>query len=137
MATLGTSGGSTANPFLTKGTCLGCHAQGGASNLVNVGSDLIPQVEHSNGTDLAAGNFGYITGTKNPGGAADSKGHNVIDFNEPDEVLDGPPGGINQSGHNNGFIVGDQFYRSILQKSVEAWTGFNPQNGLDQTEQRP
>jgi len=81
------------NPFLTSGTCLGCHAQvGAATNIV----DSIPQVYHT-GSDLAAGNFAYIAGTKGSG-ASDSKGHNVIDLfgQNSDEALDMAPG--NSSG---------------------------------------
>ena len=80
-------GSFTANRFLTRGTCLGCHGQTGAVNIV----DGIPQVNHTNTDDLAAGNFAYMLGGKGSG-AADAKGHNVIDFANLEDILDGPPG---------------------------------------------
>ncbi len=90
MATYG--GGTGPNSFLTRGTCVGCHAQGSANNIVTVGTSQIPQVSHANSTDLAAGNFANI-GT---GGTSDndSKGHNVIDLfgANSDGVLNAAPG---------------------------------------------
>ncbi|NOY40010.1 MAG: hypothetical protein GXO95_07255 [Nitrospirae bacterium] len=47
---------STPNQRLLRGDCIGCHAQNTASNIVN----SIPQVYHSDPTDLAAGNFSYV-----------------------------------------------------------------------------
>ncbi|MEW6219030.1 MAG: cytochrome c3 family protein [Thermodesulfobacteriota bacterium] len=79
MATYG--GGAGPNEFLTRGSCIGCHAQGGASKILTVGSGAqIPQVYHTDGSgNLAAGNFGYIDGTIGTG-ASGTKGHNVIDL---------------------------------------------------------
>ena len=88
-------GGVVPSPSLVRGTCIGCHGQGGASKIAVIGQ--IPQVLHSgagdltNGGDLAGGNFGYITGIKGTG-AADSKGHNVIDIGNNENVLVMPPG---------------------------------------------
>ena len=84
---------AVANPSLTRGTCFGCHAQGGATPTVNVGGSIIPQVLHSGSTSLAGGNFGYITGIAGSG-ASDSKGHNIKDLTGIDAVLYAPPGGI-------------------------------------------
>ncbi len=79
------------NPSLVRGTCIGCHGQGG-QKIVSIGTSQIPQVYHDDGTgDLAAGNFAYITGDKGSG-AADSKGHNVIDIGNNENVLAAPPG---------------------------------------------
>ncbi len=96
-------GSSTPNPGLTRGTCLGCHAQGGNSPTVDLGSNKIPQVLHSGATDLAAGNFAYITGMKGPGG--DNRGHNIKELTGTDSVLYGPPGGIKQFYHDSGGTV--------------------------------
>ena len=107
MATIGGEDGSVNNPLLTKGSCLGCHAMGTANKIELIGSTQVPQVLHVDGSgDLAAGNFAYILGNKGSG-ASDSKGHNVIDFNNDDQALYGPPGGIVQSFHNDGYIVND------------------------------
>jgi len=92
MATYG--GGSGPNSCLTRGTCLGCHGQGGASKIVTIGGSQIPQVFHTDSTDLAGGNFGHI------GTGGDDRGHNVIELNNVDGVLDGPPGPINQFSHD-------------------------------------
>ena len=73
-------------PALLRGTCLGCHGQGGASNIVTTGGSDIPQVYHTDSTDLAGGNFRYIE----TGG--DNRGHNVIDLSNTDDVLSSPPG---------------------------------------------
>ncbi len=83
----------TPNDNLTKGDCYGCHAQGGSTPTVTVGTSIIPQVMHSDSNDLAGGNFGYITGMAGSG-AADSKGHNISDLTGIDNVLYAPPGGI-------------------------------------------
>ena len=80
-------GSSTPNPYLTRGTCLGCHGQLGAVNVV----DGIPQVNHTNADDLAAGNFAYMLGNKGSG-PSDAKGHNVIDLGNLEDTLDSPPG---------------------------------------------
>lgn len=97
-------GSATPNDNLTRGSCYGCHAQGGTSPTVNLGTDLLPQVMHSGATDLAGGNFGYITGLKGSG-AADNKGHNIGSLTGTDGVLYGPPGGIRQFGHDTGGNV--------------------------------
>ena len=104
MALLG--GGSGPNPFLTRGSCTGCHAMGSGSKIVTLGDSQIPQVMHTDGTgDLAGGNFAYMLGLKG-GGAADSKGHNVIDFpGEEDGTLYGPPGGMVLFFHDDGGTV--------------------------------
>ncbi len=98
-------GGETGpNDFLTRGSCLGCHAQGGPNRVVTIGPDRIPQVFHTDALDLAGGNFAYITGAKG-GGASDAKGHNIIGLTNQDAMLYAPPGGIKQSFHDDGFIV--------------------------------
>lgn len=73
-------------PALLRGTCLGCYGQGGASNILSIGGSDIPQVYHTDSTDLAGGNFRYIE----TGG--DNRGHNVIDLSNNDDVLSTPPG---------------------------------------------
>lgn len=79
-------------PALLRGTCLGCHGQGGAARIVSIDGSDIPQVYHTDAVlDLAAGNFAYITGVKGSG-ASDAKGHNIIELNNQDDVLYGPPG---------------------------------------------
>lgn len=88
----------TPNAGLLKTTCLGCHAQGAATPTVMIGPNKVPQVMHGGATDLAGGNFGYITGMVGSG-AADSKGHNIAALTGRDETLFGPPG----------FIHGDYF----------------------------
>jgi len=79
--------------FLLRGTCLGCHGQGTSGNIVN----SIPQVLHTNSTDLAGGNFAYITGTgskSRTGSDQNTAGHNVVDLGSSfkDTVLHSPPG---------------------------------------------
>jgi hypothetical protein len=88
----------TPNAVLLLSDCVGCHAQGGAANIstgfggIDTGNN-IPQVYHSNATDLAGGNFAYIEGTlKGTVGANDRKGHNVVDILDADATLTGPPG---------------------------------------------
>jgi Doubled CXXCH motif (Paired_CXXCH_1) len=93
-----------ANDNLTKGDCLGCHAQGGSSATVDLGTSSIPQVMHTGATDLAGGNFGYITGITG-GGAADNKGHNIKSLTGEDAVLYAPPGGLPFAGHDIGGNV--------------------------------
>ncbi len=103
-AAMNFDGSATPNDNLTRGTCLGCHAQGGPSATVIQGTSVIPQVMHSGTTHLAGGNFGYITGMAG-NGAADNKGHNIGTLTGTDGVLYGPPGGIVQSFHNTGYVV--------------------------------
>ncbi len=97
------------NDLLTRGTCLGCHAQGGSSEIITIGPDRIPQVYHNAAEDLAGGNFAYITGAKGDG-ASDNKGHNIIELTGKDETLDGVviPGGIKQIYHDAFIIYGTQ-----------------------------
>ncbi len=94
----------TPNENLTRGSCYGCHAQGGGTATVVQGTSIIPQVMHSGTKHLAAGNFGYITGMAGSG-AADNKGHNIGNLTGTDSVLYGPPGGIRQSFHYDGGVV--------------------------------
>jgi len=95
MATYGAQGqpwkGAGPYPALTRGNCLGCPGMGTANKIENIGGSLIPQVYHTDNSDLAAGNFAYILGTKGSG-ASDTKGHNVIDLGNLDDVLENPPG---------------------------------------------
>ena len=101
MATYGPSGqpwtGTGPYPALVRGDCLGCHGLGTSSNIDPVTG--APQVFHTNATDLAGGNFAYITGAKGSG-ASDAKGHNVVDLGNTDDVLNGPPGPFNGFGHD-------------------------------------
>jgi len=103
-AAMNFDGSTTPNENLTRGDCYGCHAQGGDSSIASFGSSRIPQVLHSGATDLAGGNFGYINNVKGSG-AADNKGHNIGALTGTDGVLYGPPGGIVQSFHDNGYVV--------------------------------
>jgi hypothetical protein len=94
MATYGNTGG-VVQPMLLRGTCLGCHGQGTGENIINIGGSEIPQIYHTNTTDLAGGNFVHLS-------SSDANGHNVVDFGNDDVDLDGPPGGIIQSFHYDG-----------------------------------
>ncbi|SHI60011.1 hypothetical protein SAMN02745165_00519 [Malonomonas rubra DSM 5091] len=94
---------ATPNAALLKGSCLGCHAQGSTSALVDTGSDMIPQVMHSEATDLAGGNFGFITGMKGSG-ADDNKGHNIAALTGEDGTVSALPGGIQQSFHEDQIV---------------------------------
>lgn len=91
---------ATDNPKddLLRTTCFGCHAQGGSTPTVMMGSTIVPQVMHSGVNDLAGGNFGYITGMAGSG-ASNNKGHNIAALTGRDDTLYGPPG----------FIHGDHF----------------------------
>ncbi len=85
---------------LLRGTCLGCHGRGPA-NIV----DNTPQILHT-GTDLAGGNFAYITGAKSRIPATEDfnrVGHNVIDLGATyqDIVLTSPPGDQHVTGITN------------------------------------
>lgn len=86
---------TTPNDQLLRGTCYGCHAQGGATPTVMVGTSVIPQVMHSGPNHLAGGNFGYITGMAGSG-ASDKKGHNIVDLTGEDSDFNGdsPPPGV-------------------------------------------
>jgi predicted CXXCH cytochrome family protein len=72
---------ATPNEILLRADCFGCHARGINQNIDP--SNGAPQVLHNDATDLAAGNFAYITGF---GGKSritadqNSAGHNVIDL---------------------------------------------------------
>jgi len=95
MATYGADGkpwkGAGQYPALTRGNCLGCHGMGTGNKIEDMGGSLVPQVYHTDSTDLSAGNFAYILGAKGSD-ASDAKGHNVIDLGKTDGVLDSPPG---------------------------------------------
>lgn len=78
--------------LLVRGDCLGCHGMGGANKIITISGSDIPQVYHTDSTgDLAGGNFAYILGAKGSG-ASDTKGHNVIDLGNIDDVLTDAPG---------------------------------------------
>jgi hypothetical protein len=87
---------SNPNEILLRSDCIGCHARGIAQNIEPVIG--APQVLHSNATDLAGGNFAYITGF---GGKTrvtadqNSAGHNVIDLGDAykETVLSSAPPG--------------------------------------------
>lgn len=77
---------------LLRGTCLGCHGRG-PNNIVN----NTPQVLHAAVTDLAGGNFAYITGAKSRVPSTEDfrrVGHNVNDLGSAykDTLLSSPPG---------------------------------------------
>ncbi|NOQ51623.1 MAG: hypothetical protein GQ578_05340 [Desulfuromonadaceae bacterium] len=91
------------NSALLRTSCLGCHAQGGAQALVSLGDDIVPQVMHSESIDLSAGNFAFITGMKGSG-AADSKGHNIIELTGIDNTISALPGGIKQTYHEDMIV---------------------------------
>lgn len=98
-AVVNTSG--TAEFLLNKGAgttiCFGCHGQTTTSNILT----NIPQVRHTNATDLASGNFAYITGAKSLGtGATTSNaGHNVTtNTGTAEATLTAPPGDENSTG---------------------------------------
>jgi hypothetical protein len=83
---------ATPNDILLRNDCIGCHASGGAVNIDSIGA---PQVNHTDVTDLAGGNFAYITGGKARVTAdQNTAGHNVIDFGAAyyETVLTQPPG---------------------------------------------
>ncbi len=65
-----------ASIMLNGSTCWDCHAKGNAHNIDPTTGT--PQVMHNGGTDLAGGNFAYITGDKKGvSGDAMSRGHNI------------------------------------------------------------
>ena len=83
---MATYGGETGpNSFLTRGSCIGCHAQGTGNKIENIGGSEIPQVYHTDSSDLAGGNFKYIE-------TDDNRGHNVSDFGNIDNTLASAPG---------------------------------------------
>ena len=77
------------NGLLLRGTCAGCHAQNTGDNIVD---SAIPQVLHTNATDLAGGNFHYGDSQANQ-----VKIHNVADLPAPygtqDTLLSNSPPG--------------------------------------------
>jgi len=80
---------ATPNALLLRGGCIGCHAQNTANNIVN---SVIPQVLHTNSTDLAGGNFRYGINVANQG-----KVHNVSGLSggpgvQDTTLLNSPPG---------------------------------------------
>ncbi len=78
---------ATPNQRLLRGDCIGCHAQNRSTNIFNT----IPQVYHSDPTDLAAGNFSYVL-------LADSSGHNVQGIvTSADATLGNTPPGYNST----------------------------------------
>jgi predicted CXXCH cytochrome family protein len=90
--------------LLNRAGCLGCHGQGTAQNIITNGN--IPQVLHTNATDLAGGNFAYITDAKVriPSGEDFKRvGHNVIDLGSAykDTQLASPPGDEQGTGITN------------------------------------
>jgi nitrate/TMAO reductase-like tetraheme cytochrome c subunit len=103
---------ATPNADLVKGTCTGCHAQHSESNVVTIDISRIPQVYHTNATDLAGGNFSYINGTKGSGSSV-AKGHNVhfaISALDADDILSAPPGDEFTTGiTNNNFTCAGQY----------------------------
>lgn len=94
MATYGSTNpenpGTGPKEFLARGTCFGCHGQVTANNIETIGGSDIPQVYHTNATDLAAGNFYHIT----KGSGSDAFGHNIKQLAnaEDDADLNNPPG---------------------------------------------
>ena len=76
---------------LIRGVCLGCHGMATGNKIETVGTSDFPQVFHSDVEDLAGGNFAHID---SPGPEGDSKGHNVVDLENPDDILVKPPGAI-------------------------------------------
>jgi hypothetical protein len=86
---------ATPNELLLRADCLGCHGQNTANNIVAIGGVDTPQVYHQDATDLAGGNFAYHSGNN------DAKVHNIIELNNQDDNLYGPPGPVKQMGHEN------------------------------------
>ena len=90
MATYGANGKpwktDEAQPALLRGTCLGCHGMGTANKIEIIGDSQVPQVYHTDSTDLAGGNFKYIDDN-------DNRGHNVfIDLGNLEDTLTKAPG---------------------------------------------
>ncbi|NOY65220.1 MAG: hypothetical protein GXO97_07495, partial [Nitrospirae bacterium] len=76
--------------------------------------------------------FAYILGLKGSG-ASDSKGHNIVDLGNPDDVLDAPPGGFLGFGHSDGSNVNDSVLTCAGENGChgirEAWSGNSNLNG--------
>lgn len=92
---------STPNATLLKGSCWGCHAYALINSTGNniEFSNTTPQVAHTNATDLAGGNFAYVTGGKtldstDSGVTTDNCGHNVIETGNQEGIraMFPPPG---------------------------------------------
>lgn len=93
---MATFGGETGpNRALTRGSCLGCHGQNSGSKILDIGGSMIPQVLHTDATDLAGGNFRYILEGN------DSNGHNVNELGNNDDTLTVPPGQFHAHGITN------------------------------------
>ncbi len=77
--------------LLNRAGCYGCHGQGTTQNIVTNGN--IPQVKHTNVTDLAGGNFKYLD-------TNDNTGHNVIDTGNQEDTgaMFPPPGDQHTTG---------------------------------------
>ncbi len=119
-------GSDTPNNSLTRETCLGCHAQGGPSPTITMGSSIVPQVMHSSSTHLAGGNFGYITGMAG-NGAAHNKGHNLAELTGTDSVLWGPPGSIKEGpGHAIGTMVNTDGLRCADNNGCHGYRAYGP-----------
>lgn len=88
MATYGTGAWVTdeAQPALLRGTCLGCHGQGTGNKIEIINGSEIPQVYHTDSSDLAGGNFRYIDDN-------DNRGHNIyVDLGNKEDTLLKAPG---------------------------------------------
>ncbi len=94
-------GSASPSAYLTRGDCVSCHAQNGADRIITLGVSEIPQVLHTDTTDLAGGNFRYLADN-------DNRGHNVIDLGNLDDIFAGNliPGGISEVGHQGGTVGG-------------------------------
>jgi hypothetical protein len=95
--------------------CWGCHAVGTGNNIDPLTG--APQIRHTNISDLAGGNFAYVTGDKaGVNGNSVTRGHNVIDTGVIDNNFSAgtyPPGDeFFQSGEgltNNRFTCAGKF----------------------------
>ncbi len=96
-------GNTSPTAYLTRGDCVACHAQNGSQRIITLGASEIPQVLHTDTSDLAGGNFRYLNDN-------DNRGHNVVDLGNLDDTFNGAPvdlpGGIKQFYHDDGGIVG-------------------------------
>jgi hypothetical protein len=128
MATYGADGaawkGTGPYPALTRGSCLGCHGMGGSNHIVNLGGSEIPQVFHTGGTDLAGGNFAYITAAKSRVTAdQNSAGHNVIDLGSAyqetqNTVNPGQPHGVKNTTLTCAGVHGCHGWRDLCEVSL-------------------